>query len=53
MRRRSFFGSAAAAAGLAASSSSSPDQGRDIPKRTFGKTGENLTIIGPPVGASR
>ena len=50
MRRRSFFGSAAAAAGLAASSSAAPVKAGDIPKRTFGKTGEKLTIIGPAGG---
>ena len=51
MRRRSFFGSAAAAAGLAVSSSqAAPVKPGDIPKRKFGKTGENLTIIGPAGG---
>lgn len=50
MRRRTFFGSAAAAASLAASSQGAPVKPGDIPMRTFGKTGEKLTIIGQAGG---
>src|SRR4030095_16657704 len=50
MRRRTFFGSAAAAAGLATSSQGAPVKPGDIPMRTFGKTGEKLTIIGQASG---
>jgi uncharacterized protein len=49
MRRRTFFGGAAAA-GLAASSQGAPVKPGDIPMRTFGKTGEKLTIIGQASG---
>ena len=52
MRRRSFFGSVFA--GLAATTTSvararKPKAG-DIPRRTFGKTGEQLTVIGQAGG---
>ena len=50
MRRRTFFGSAAAAAGLAATSQGAPVKPGDIPMRTFGKTGEKLTIVGQASG---
>lgn len=50
MRRRTFFGSAAAAAGLSTSSQGAPIKPGDIPMRTFGKTGEKVTIIGPAGG---
>ena len=43
MRRRSFFG--AAFTGLAVARPAKPKSG-DIPKRTLGRTGEKLTIIG-------
>lgn len=43
MQRRSFFG--AAFSGLAAPRPAKPKSG-DIPKRTLGRTGEKLTIIG-------
>ena len=51
MKRRSFFGSAFA--GLAATASSAKGsrlKAGDIPKRTFGKTGEKLTVIGQAGG---
>ena len=52
MKRRAFL-SSSAAAGLAlsarAASAATPKPG-DIPKRTFGKTGEKLTIIGQAGG---
>ena len=51
MKRRSFFGSAFA--GLAATASTAKGsrlKAGDIPKRTFGKTGEELTIIGQAGG---
>src|SRR5689334_9244084 len=51
MRRRSFFGSAAAAAGLAAGQTTgSKLRASDIPRRRFGKTGEELTLIGQAGG---
>ena len=49
MRRRTFFGSAAAA-GLSASAQTRPVKPGDIPMRTFGKTGEKLTIVGQASG---
>ena len=49
MRRRTFFSSAAAAS-LAASSQAAPVKPGDIPMRTFGKTGEKLTIVGQASG---
>ncbi|MGH9629734.1 MAG: aldo/keto reductase [Bryobacteraceae bacterium] len=52
MRRRTFF-SSAAAAGLAAGVQGAPPselKAGDIPRRKFGKTGENLTIIGQAGG---
>ena len=49
MDRRSFFG-AAAAAGLAAPAHPAQVAAGEIPKRTFGKTGEKLTLIGPAGG---
>ena len=51
MKRRSFFGSAFA--GLAATAGTAKGarlKAGDIPKRTFGKTGEELTIIGQAGG---
>jgi uncharacterized protein len=50
MRRRSFFGSAAAAAGLAAGQTGSKLRASDVPRRKFGKTGEELTLIGQAGG---
>jgi predicted aldo/keto reductase-like oxidoreductase len=51
MRRRSFFGSAAAAAGLAAAQNTgSKLRAGDVPRRKFGKTGEELTIVGQAGG---
>jgi predicted aldo/keto reductase-like oxidoreductase len=51
MRRRTFLTSSAAA-GFAASASGADSRVKagDIPKRTFGKTGEKLTIIGQAGG---
>ena len=49
MLRRSFFAGAAGATGLALSSQGA-EKSVDIPKRTFGKTGEKLTIIGQAGG---
>jgi predicted aldo/keto reductase-like oxidoreductase len=49
MKRRTFFGSAAAAS-LAASSQGAQVKPGDIPMRTFGKTGEKLTIVGQASG---
>jgi predicted aldo/keto reductase-like oxidoreductase len=49
MLRRTFFAGAAGATGLALSSQAAVKTG-DIPKRTFGKTGEKLTIIGQAGG---
>ena len=58
MKRRSFVGGVIA--GLATSNTAASGarlQPGDIPKRTFGKTGEKLTIVGhavdPPADASR
>lgn len=50
MRRRSFFGSAAAAGLAAAQTSGSKLRAGDIPRRRFGKTGEELTLIGQAGG---
>jgi aryl-alcohol dehydrogenase-like predicted oxidoreductase len=50
MRRRTFFGTAAAAAGVAAAQTPSAPKPGDIPKRKFGKTGVELTVIGPAGG---
>src|SRR3954453_24022736 len=52
MRRRTFFSSAATAASLAANSSlqGAPVKPGDIPRRTLGKTGEKITIIGQAGG---
>jgi aryl-alcohol dehydrogenase-like predicted oxidoreductase len=53
MKRRQFFGTAAVAAGAGANvleAQSSQIKAGDIPRRTFGKTGEKLTIIGPAGG---
>lgn len=49
MRRRTFFGSAAAA-GIAANSQGAQVEPGAIPMRTFGKTGEKLTIVGQASG---
>ena len=50
MRRRSFFGSAAAAGLAAAQTSGSKLRAGDVPRRKFGKTGEELTLIGQAGG---
>jgi len=51
MRRRHFFGSAfAGLAAAGASSNAASLKPGDIPKRTFGKTGEKLTVIGQAGG---
>ena len=51
MRRRTFFGSAAAGvAGGAVTGAETKPKAGDIPKRTFGKTGVALTIIGQAGG---
>ena len=51
MKRRSFFGSAfAGLAATAGSAKGSRLKAGDVPKRTFGKTGEKLTVIGQAGG---
>ena len=50
MRRRSFFGSAAAAGLAAAQTSGSKLRAGDVPRRKFGKTGEELTLVGQAGG---
>src|SRR5687767_10984254 len=50
MRRRTFFSSAAAASLAASPSQAAPVKPGDIPMRTFGKTGEKLTIVGQASG---
>ncbi|HET8549058.1 MAG TPA: aldo/keto reductase [Bryobacteraceae bacterium] len=51
MKRREFFGTAAASAGAAALAAQTGQlKAGDIPRRTLGKTGEKLTIIGPAGG---
>jgi predicted aldo/keto reductase-like oxidoreductase len=49
MRRRTFLGGSVAALGAGAAPAASIKSG-DIPTRTFGKTGEKLTIIGQAGG---
>jgi len=51
MKRRTFFGGALAGVAATAYGLKPPKvSGGDIPKRTFGKTGEKLTIIGQAGG---
>lgn len=51
MKRRSFFGSAVAGLSIAAGSArASRLKAGDVPKRTFGKTGEKLTLVGQAGG---
>jgi predicted aldo/keto reductase-like oxidoreductase len=51
MRRRTFLTTSLAASGAAGiTASASPVKPGDIPKRTFGKTGQKLTIIGQAGG---
>jgi predicted aldo/keto reductase-like oxidoreductase len=50
MRRRTFFTSAAAAAGAATAQSTSSVRPGDIPKRRFGKTGAEVSIVGQAGG---
>ena len=51
MKRRQFFGTAAAAAGAGALDAQTGRlKAGDIPRRTFGKTGEKLTLVGPAGG---
>jgi uncharacterized protein len=49
MKRREFFGTAAATAGALGAQAGQLKAG-DLPRRTFGRTGEKLTIIGPAGG---
>ena len=51
MQRRSFFGSAFAGLSLAAGSGKAATvKAGDIPKRTFGKTGEKVSLVGQAGG---
>jgi len=50
MQRRTFFSGAAAAAGLASAQSQSGTKAGDVPRRRFGKTGVDVSIIGQAGG---
>ncbi|MBM3814607.1 MAG: aldo/keto reductase [Acidimicrobiia bacterium] len=50
MQRRTFFGGVFAGIGLSSTKAKAAKTGGDIPKRTFGKTGVKLTLVGQAGG---